>query len=179
MESSCRDVESRRSSLFCAVRLAMPFAKLSDRLDAQNAQIVSHRVLSRSGCSDVVFALYDREEIGPRMLARIDSDSQAGASTCRVEIINRQMLRDSEGAIVSTRAGCAPQIFFRTRCYFCGVNCPCDWRRPSAAALNSGLRCSAASNSGMLSLGFPDSRRAHPRFAWAAAELLGSSRTDS
>src|SRR5947199_7412424 len=27
---------------FCAVRLAMPFARLSDRLDAQNAQIVSY-----------------------------------------------------------------------------------------------------------------------------------------
>src|SRR5437667_10479320 len=56
-----------------------PAARLSHRLDAQNAQIVSQRVLSRPGCSDVVFALYDREEIGPRMLTRIDSDSQAGA----------------------------------------------------------------------------------------------------
>jgi len=49
----------------------MPFARLSDRLDAQNAQIVSDRVLSRRGWSDVVFAFYDAEEIGPRMLARI------------------------------------------------------------------------------------------------------------
>jgi len=31
----------------------------------------SHRVLSRPGCSDVVFAFHDQEEIGPRMLARI------------------------------------------------------------------------------------------------------------
>jgi len=31
----------------------------------------SHRVLSRSGWSDYVFAFHDREEIGPRMLARI------------------------------------------------------------------------------------------------------------
>jgi predicted RNA binding protein YcfA (HicA-like mRNA interferase family) len=31
----------------------------------------SHRVLSRPGWSDVVFAFHDREEIGPRMLARI------------------------------------------------------------------------------------------------------------
>ena len=31
----------------------------------------SHRVLSRSGWPDVVFAFHDREEIGPRMLARI------------------------------------------------------------------------------------------------------------
>src|SRR5437016_8248342 len=51
---------------FCAVRLAIPFARLSDRLDAQNAQIVSDRVLSRRGWSDVVFAFHDREEIGPR-----------------------------------------------------------------------------------------------------------------
>ena len=31
----------------------------------------SHRILSRSGWSDFVFAFHDREEIGPRMLARI------------------------------------------------------------------------------------------------------------
>ncbi|MEP6602720.1 MAG: type II toxin-antitoxin system HicA family toxin [Spartobacteria bacterium] len=31
----------------------------------------SHRILSRSGWPDVVFAFHDGEEIGPRMLARI------------------------------------------------------------------------------------------------------------
>jgi predicted RNA binding protein YcfA (HicA-like mRNA interferase family) len=31
----------------------------------------SHRVLSRSGWPDFVFAFHDQEEIGPRMLARI------------------------------------------------------------------------------------------------------------
>jgi predicted RNA binding protein YcfA (HicA-like mRNA interferase family) len=31
----------------------------------------SHRVLQRSGWADFVFAFHDREEIGPRMLARI------------------------------------------------------------------------------------------------------------
>ncbi len=31
----------------------------------------SHRVLERDGWSDVVFAFHDREEIGPRMLARL------------------------------------------------------------------------------------------------------------
>ncbi len=31
----------------------------------------SHRVLSRQGWSDYIFAFHDREEIGPRMLARI------------------------------------------------------------------------------------------------------------
>ncbi len=31
----------------------------------------SHRVLSREGWSDFVFAFHDGEEIGPRMLARI------------------------------------------------------------------------------------------------------------
>lgn len=34
-------------------------------------QTGSHRVLSRPGWPDVVFAFHDREEIGPRMLARI------------------------------------------------------------------------------------------------------------
>ncbi|HUO78006.1 MAG TPA: type II toxin-antitoxin system HicA family toxin [Thermodesulfovibrionales bacterium] len=31
----------------------------------------SHRVLSRSGFPDYVFAFHDNDEIGPRMLARI------------------------------------------------------------------------------------------------------------
>jgi predicted RNA binding protein YcfA (HicA-like mRNA interferase family) len=31
----------------------------------------SHRVLSRAGWPDVVFAFHEGEEIGPRMLARI------------------------------------------------------------------------------------------------------------
>ncbi len=31
----------------------------------------SHRILSRPGWPDVVFAFHDDEEIGPRMLARI------------------------------------------------------------------------------------------------------------
>ncbi|MEK6551161.1 MAG: type II toxin-antitoxin system HicA family toxin [Pseudomonadota bacterium] len=31
----------------------------------------SHRTLSRTGWTDVVFAFHDGEEIGPRMLARL------------------------------------------------------------------------------------------------------------
>jgi predicted RNA binding protein YcfA (HicA-like mRNA interferase family) len=31
----------------------------------------SHKILSRSGWSDVVFAFHDKDEIGPKMLARI------------------------------------------------------------------------------------------------------------
>jgi predicted RNA binding protein YcfA (HicA-like mRNA interferase family) len=31
----------------------------------------SHRILSRPGWPDVVFAFHDKEELGPRMLARI------------------------------------------------------------------------------------------------------------
>jgi predicted RNA binding protein YcfA (HicA-like mRNA interferase family) len=34
-------------------------------------QTGSHRTLSRIGWTDFVFAFHDREEIGPRMLARI------------------------------------------------------------------------------------------------------------
>ncbi len=34
-------------------------------------QTGSHRTLSREGWPDVVFAFHDREELGPRMLARI------------------------------------------------------------------------------------------------------------
>ena len=31
----------------------------------------SHRILSRPGWGDIVFAFHDKEEIGPRMLARV------------------------------------------------------------------------------------------------------------
>jgi predicted RNA binding protein YcfA (HicA-like mRNA interferase family) len=31
----------------------------------------SHKILSRTGWPDVVFAFHDKEEIGPKMLARI------------------------------------------------------------------------------------------------------------
>lgn len=34
-------------------------------------QTGSHRVLAREGWPDFVFSFHDREEIGPRMLARI------------------------------------------------------------------------------------------------------------
>lgn len=34
-------------------------------------QTGSHRILCRHGDEDVVFAFHDREEIGPRMLARL------------------------------------------------------------------------------------------------------------
>jgi predicted RNA binding protein YcfA (HicA-like mRNA interferase family) len=34
-------------------------------------QAGSHRVLRKDGLRDVVFAFHDRDEIGPRMLARI------------------------------------------------------------------------------------------------------------
>jgi predicted RNA binding protein YcfA (HicA-like mRNA interferase family) len=32
---------------------------------------ISHKVLHRSGWPDVVFAFHDKDEIGPKMLARI------------------------------------------------------------------------------------------------------------
>lgn len=38
---------------------------------AVKRQSSSHRVLSRVGWADYVFAFHDGEEIGPRMLARI------------------------------------------------------------------------------------------------------------
>jgi predicted RNA binding protein YcfA (HicA-like mRNA interferase family) len=37
----------------------------------EQRQSGSHRILSRDGWADVVFAFHDGEEIGPRMLARI------------------------------------------------------------------------------------------------------------
>jgi len=38
---------------------------------AVKRQAGSHRTLQRPGYADFVFAFHDREEIGPRMLARI------------------------------------------------------------------------------------------------------------
>lgn len=38
-------------------------------------QTGSHRVLTKPGWPDLVFAFHDREEIGPRMLARIAKHS--------------------------------------------------------------------------------------------------------
>ena len=38
---------------------------------SEKRQAGSHRVLSRSGWPDFVFAFHDRDEIGPRMLARV------------------------------------------------------------------------------------------------------------
>jgi predicted RNA binding protein YcfA (HicA-like mRNA interferase family) len=40
----------------------------------------SHKTLSRPGWPDVVFAFHDREEIGPRMLARIARRTVHGES---------------------------------------------------------------------------------------------------
>jgi predicted RNA binding protein YcfA (HicA-like mRNA interferase family) len=35
----------------------------------------SHKILSRPGWADVVFAFHDRDEIGPKMLARISKNT--------------------------------------------------------------------------------------------------------
>jgi len=40
----------------------------------------SHKVLARAGWPDVVFAFHERDEIGPRMLARIAR--QTGLNPC-------------------------------------------------------------------------------------------------
>jgi hypothetical protein len=50
-----------------------------------------------------------------------------------------------------------------SRRYFWEPNCACARRRLSAAPFNSGLRRSAASNSGMLSRALPDASRANPK----------------
>lgn len=38
---------------------------------ANQTESGSHKVLSRSGWADVVFAFHDKDELGPKMLARI------------------------------------------------------------------------------------------------------------
>jgi predicted RNA binding protein YcfA (HicA-like mRNA interferase family) len=51
-----------------ARRVLAALLKIGWKLKRQTG---SHRTLSREGWPDVVFAFHDREEIGPRMLARI------------------------------------------------------------------------------------------------------------
>lgn len=51
-----------------ARRVLAALLKIGWRVKRETA---SHRTLSREGWPDVVFAFHDREEIGPRMLARI------------------------------------------------------------------------------------------------------------
>ena len=51
-----------------ARRVLAALEKLGWRLKRQTG---SHRILAREGWPDVVFAFHDRDEIGPRMLARI------------------------------------------------------------------------------------------------------------
>jgi predicted RNA binding protein YcfA (HicA-like mRNA interferase family) len=46
-------------------------AALLDIVWERKSQSGSHRTLSRVGYPDFVFAIYDGEEIGPRMLVRI------------------------------------------------------------------------------------------------------------
>ncbi|MCW5697201.1 MAG: type II toxin-antitoxin system HicA family toxin [Bauldia sp.] len=54
-----------------AVRAARLLAALQRIGWHVKRQSGSHRVLTREGWPDVVFAFHDREEVGPRMLARI------------------------------------------------------------------------------------------------------------
>jgi predicted RNA binding protein YcfA (HicA-like mRNA interferase family) len=51
-----------------AKRLLAALLKLGWQVKRQTG---SHKTLSRDGWPDVVFAFHDRDEIGPRMLARI------------------------------------------------------------------------------------------------------------
>jgi len=51
-----------------AQRVLAALTRLGWSLKRQSA---SHRVLSRAGSPDFVFAFHDGEEVGPRMLARI------------------------------------------------------------------------------------------------------------
>lgn len=51
-----------------ATRVLAALLRIGWRVKRQSG---SHRTLTREGWSDFVFAFHDRDEIGPRMLARI------------------------------------------------------------------------------------------------------------
>jgi predicted RNA binding protein YcfA (HicA-like mRNA interferase family) len=50
---------------------------------AVKRQASSHKVLSREGWTDTVFAFHDGEEIGPRMLSRLAKHTGPAPKTCR------------------------------------------------------------------------------------------------
>jgi len=52
-----------------AQQLLAALLRIGWRIKRQHG--TSHRVLSRPGWADFVFAFHDREEIGPKLLARI------------------------------------------------------------------------------------------------------------
>ena len=58
-------------SYWPAVRAGAVLRALERIVWTVKRQSGSHRILSRLGWPDYVFAFHDREEIGPRMLARI------------------------------------------------------------------------------------------------------------
>jgi len=51
-----------------ARRVLSALLKIGWRIKRQSG---SHRTLSREGWPDVVFAFHDRDQLGPRMLARV------------------------------------------------------------------------------------------------------------
>ena len=51
-----------------AKRVLAALLRLGWRIKRESS---SHKILSRPGWADVVFAFHDRDEIGPKMLARI------------------------------------------------------------------------------------------------------------
>src|SRR6476620_1259079 len=68
-ESSCRAAETRRSFIFCAVRLAMPFARLPDiGFTHKTLKIVSyscsHGPVGRSNQKDLFGRSIDRPQAG-------------------------------------------------------------------------------------------------------------------
>jgi predicted RNA binding protein YcfA (HicA-like mRNA interferase family) len=63
---------------------------------AVRRQTSSHRVLSRPGWDDVVFAFHDGEEIGPRMLARIREDRPQARGSLKAPC-NNNMQQTSHG----------------------------------------------------------------------------------
>ena len=158
---------------FCSVRLAMPFVKLPERSIARGQKIWLARPHSR------VRTIRNVRYLGTR-----SSNSTVGntGSPEANRKYHRAHAADStrtgsrvSGRSTQARAGLDTDL---PRRYLCELNCACARRRLSAAAFNSGLRRSAASNSGMLSRGFPDARRANPKLVWAGA-LLGFNRSAS
>lgn len=72
-------------------------------------QTGSHRLLQRPGFRDYVFAFHDRDEIGPRMLARIAKHT--GLTAARPLTAARRELSMNAEAYVSGRDVDQPQLY--------------------------------------------------------------------
>src|SRR2546430_13424190 len=71
----------------------------------------SHKILSRPGWPDVVFAFHDKDEIGPKMLARIAKNTGLELRICNRELFFQRAAQQTlaaDGAIACFSSSLVP-----------------------------------------------------------------------